>query len=443
MTISWTTISDVSNAPLTPGVYMYMDGNKPIYIGKAINLRARLKSHAQNAKHDSHERAIQDNSTSIRYTETDTDFLAILLEAKLIKKHLPTYNRALRDDKSYLYIVIDTNDTYPKPRLLRARDLNSKYKLTNKNYKLKTFGPFPSTALAEGVLRTIRRLIPFCQQKSVGKLVCFYHHLGLCNPCPSQIEKLPIPQRNKLTKQYKKQIRQVIKILEGNIEPVLKALNKELEKASEKEQYEQALKLRDKIERFVRTISTHSFSNPKILEYSTSESDLADLQQILNKNYELEISLHRVECYDASTWQLKNSVVSMVVAIVGQITPGEYRRFKIKNPRSRSDFDMLEEALDRRLHNKTWDKPDLLVIDGGRPQLRKLQPILDKIKNPPLMIGLAKHPDKIVVLVKNEYITINLDKKSGALRLLQRLRDEAHRFANSYRKTLEQKQKKV
>ena len=445
--LTWITIHDPSAAPTTPGVYRYMSGRRVLYIGKSVNLRARLKSHASMAKYDPQESAIQAQHDHLDYIVTATDFLALILEAKLIQQYLPPYNRALRDDKSYLYITINLSDTFPKPRLTRARDLQTKYKILNTKYKL--FGPFPSSKLAEETLRTIRRLIPFCQQKSITARSCFYSHLGLCHPCPSGITKLEGDKKQLAKRLYRRQIFQIIQILEGKIEPVVTDLNKELKALNHPDTYESALALRDKIARFEHAIKTHSFTNDQIVSYSSSEKDLSDLTQTLSNFYHLgSLSLSRIECYDASTFQLSHSVVTMVVAENGQINPGQYRRFRIKRPRTMSDFDMLEEALMRRLKNKTWGKPDLIVIDGGRPQLHKLQPLLDKLESPPLMVGLAKHPDKIILLrgrslKGSNHITINLSVDSKALHLLQRLRDEAHRTANNYRKILENKQKKL
>jgi len=418
--ILWQSITDPQEAPTTPGVYMYQRGNKVIYIGKSINLRARLKSHAHNARHDQHERLIQAKSTKICYTLTDSDFLATLLEAKLIRQRLPKYNRILRDNKSYLYIVINLHDDFPKPALLRARDLPT---LSDKHH---VFGPFASRKIAEDILRTIRSLIPFCQQKNLGKRPCFYHKIGLCDPCPSLAQKDP-----GLTKKYRRQIKQIIRILSGNLTPVVTDLRLQLKNAASKQNYELALNLRDRLYRFESSLYSRSFTD--YFSYSTADSSLTELAKLLSPHAKTKLALHRIEAYDASTFQLSNSVVSMVVTINGQLDKSQYRRFKMKNPRNRSDFEMLYEALARRLKNKTWNTPNLIVIDGGRPQLHKLQPLLDQLEHPPFMLGLAKHPDKIVLYPDT---TINLPPDSLALHLLQRLRDEAHRFANSYRKLL-------
>lgn len=420
--------------PLLCGVYRYWAGDRIIYVGKSIAIKARLASHAQNARYDAKERAIVQGATHIDYTTTDNEFKALLLESQEIKENLPIYNRILKDDKSLLYIVINTKDEFPKPRLLRATDL----KASAQTKKTRIFGPFPTTQIAESVLSSIRRLIPFCTQKIVGKRGCFYSHLGLCNPCPSNIKT----DTEKTI--YRKNIFRIIKILDGHIEPVIKSLTLEMNRASRIKNFETALKLRNKITNFERFITTHSFSDKRVLSYHSADSALASLRLHLDLG---SGPLSRIECYDASHSAFQDSVVAMVVATSGEQDRAEYRRFRLKRTTNKSDFDQLEEAIIRRFRN-SWPRPDLIVIDGGTPQLRKLQRVLDQIESPPLMIGIAKHPDHLVVPHYDNsnrssvtYTSLNLPLNDPGLNLLQSLRDEAHRFGNQYRIILEKKSK--
>jgi excinuclease ABC subunit C len=434
MSLTWSTTHDPHDAPTTCGVYEYWTGDTLLYIGKAVSLKARLLSHAQNAKLDAKEAAIVAGDT-IRYTLCDSEFKALLLESELIRTHRPPHNRVWKDDKTYLYIVIDLADSFPRPRFARAHELKSD--ISHLTSKLKVFGPFPSGKIAEEVLRAIRRLIPFCMARKVGKHACFYSRIGLCSPCPSVIS-------SKAEKsQYRKQIRQVIRTLEGNIDPVIKTLTTEMKAASAREDFETALKLRTKIERFERFITTHSFTD-RHFSYNDSSSRLESLQNLLSTYYKDGLcNLHRIECYDASNNSLEDSVVSLVVMKDGLLDKGEYRRFKIKNPRARSDFDRLDEAITRRLKSKTWDHPDLIVIDGGTPQLRRLQRIFDQLPDPPHYLGLAKHPDRLVFPTQDGFSTIKVGADHPGLQLLEQLRDEAHRFANSYRKILAKKRSRL
>lgn len=428
----WRTIHTYSDAPTTCGVYQYWDQDKILYIGKAVNLKARLASHAQNARVDEKERAIVSGATYIKYTETDSEFLALLLEAELIRQYQPPYNRIWKDDKTYLYIVIDTSAPFPRPHFARAHELFT----LQERKQLKTFGPFPSSQIAEEVLRQIRRLIPFCMSKKIGRRACFYSKIGLCSPCPAIIKTA---EQKKL---YRHQIFQVIKILSGKINPVIKDLTRQMKEASAKRDFETALTLRTKIERFTRFVATHSFRENSTISYNTAEQKMKSLQQLLIENWNLKINLHRVECYDASNSAMNDATVSLVVATDGLLDRGEYRRFKIKNPRANSDFTRLAEALTRRFlpaqagKNKSWPAPDLIMLDGGTPQLRAIQPVLDQLPTPPLLLGIAKRPDRLMTLQGE---TLKIDLHQPGFQLLIELRDEAHRFANSYRKILQTK----
>jgi Nuclease subunit of the excinuclease complex len=283
----WHTITDFRKAPSTCGVYQYWSGNTLLYIGKAINLKARLSSHAQNAKLDAKEAAIVAGGT-IKYTLCDSEFKALMLESELIRTLKPPHNRAWKDDKSYLYIVIDLADPYPRPHFARARELTADSRqqpvknktVSRKPRAVREFGPFPNSKIAEEVLRAIRRLIPFCMSRKVGKHPCFYSRIGLCNPCPANILKLSPSSLRLESRHYRTQIRHVIEILEGNVEPVIKSLTKEMKLASAKQDFETALSLRTKIERFERFISTHSFTD-RHFSYNNSSQKIHDLELLL------------------------------------------------------------------------------------------------------------------------------------------------------------------
>ena len=235
MTLTWHTLTDFHDAPGTCGVYQYWAGQELLYIGKAVNLKARLASHAQNARLDAKEAAIVYPATEIRYTEVDSEFKALLLEAELIRTHRPPYNRVWKDDKTYLYIVIDLKDPFPRPHFARAHDLEST--IDHRPSTMRVFGPFPNSRIAEEVLRAIRRLIPFCMARRVGKHPCFYSRLGLCNPCPSAILKLEPENAKQQTQIYRRHIRQVLSILSGKIDPVIKELETSMKEASAAEDY--------------------------------------------------------------------------------------------------------------------------------------------------------------------------------------------------------------
>lgn len=434
--LAWTTIFDPRDAPSHPGVYVYQTGSKILYIGKAVSLRARLLSHAQNARLDPKESAIVRGASHIRYTLTDNDFLALLLESKLIHRYQPPYNLASKDDKSYLYILFDLRDDFPKPQLIRGRDLPA-------HRQAKYFGPFPSSEVAEEVLAAIRRLIPFCRQTQIGKRACFYSHVGLCDPCPSAISRLTDSDRAAARGRYRSQIRHVIRILRGHTSPVIESLSTKMRKYSLQQRYEEALKLRRKLEKFQRWIDTHSFSDTRLLSVNQTAVRLESLYKLLREYIPDLNSLSRIECFDASNLLFQYSAVSMVVLTDGRIDKSQYRRFRIKNLAATSDFGRLEEALTRRFRNR-WARPNLLCLDGGKPQVRMALKVLDRLPDPPLLIGIAKAPDRLIIpksSIRTTYITVKPPVNHPGFNLLKLLRDESHRFANAYRLLLENRSK--
>lgn len=409
------------NIPATTGIYIFKDKNKVLYIGKSVNILARIKSHFENAKISTKEARIVYDSNKIEFIVTDSDLKAVLLESKLIQKYKPKYNVVWKDDKSYLYIKITIKDKYPKIFIVRKEnDKKSKY-----------FGPFSSYKTLYELLREIRKVFPYCAQTKVSKRACFYSKIKLCNPCPSNIEKIKdIKLKRENKKIYKKQIMKIVSVLEGKTDSVLKDLYKKLKIISKnKETYEQALELRNKIDRFEKLINQLLVKYDDVLSYNESEKALKELIIILNK-YLLKVkSLKRIECYDVSSIGQKEATASMVVLINGLINKSKYKRFKIKNLKLNSDIEMIKEVIERRIKHK--DKPNLIVIDGGKPQVRIIQYVLKNVKINIPVIGIAKHPDRLII--GNDYFpTIRPDINNLGFNLIRLLRDESHRFAKKY-----------
>jgi excinuclease ABC subunit C len=490
----------IRKAPQTTGVYLFMDGKTPVYIGKAVNLKARLLSHLENAKIDPKERAIFENSTSIKLVATESEFKALVLEARLIQKYLPRYNKIWKDDKSYLYIIIDTREKYPKIRLARKHDLEhvgsvgnvlnvgndgdaTKNKQNNITFKtpptLHIFGPFPSTRVVGRILREIRRVIPYCDSKRIAKKPCFHSKIGLCDPCPNSIEQMAEGgEKGSLIAAYRKNIRAIIKILEGKTDIVLKQLYKELKDLSTKEEYEEALRLRNRVYLFENFISERSGlpAGRQGLEQEGLETfGVSDTQQsllnVLAKFFPRLTRLDRIECYDISNTSQKQGTAAMVVAQDGLIDKSQYRRFRIKDKKLHSDFEMLREIMQRRFRlssqqsvagnrgKKRWPLPDLVIVDGGRPQVRTLQKVFAENKLEIPVIGIAKNPDRLVVpaawavssqkpadgersespdhrLPTTDYQIIRPRLNHPGFNLVRTLRDEAHRFSRKYHRLL-------
>lgn len=403
-----------SDLPSTTGVYVFKRNDELLYVGKSVNIKARVKSHIENAKLDLKESLIVNNSNKIECLITDSEFKALLLEAELIQKYHPKYNVIWRDNKSYLYINITTKEIYPKILLVRKPSKpEGKY-----------FGPFSSVRTTSMLLKEIRKLVPFCTQKNITGKPCFYSKIGLCNPCPNSIHDC-----KELKNLYRRNIQTVIRILSGSVKGVLHAFYIQLKSLSLKGEYEKAIILRNRILRFEQLLHVKSFDN---MEYQYDQSEVAqsELLHILHPYFPNLQKLGRIECYDISNISQKLATASMVVLEQGHIQKPEYRKFKIKNARLRSDFEMIEEVLKRRLKQK-WEAPDLLVVDGGKPQVRAVLNVFNTLHIHYPVIGLAKNPDRLVIGIY-PYPTVHFLAQNKGFELLRLIRDESHRFARKY-----------
>lgn len=444
------------NIPTTTGVYLFKNKSGDIlYIGKAINLRNRIKSYFNNQDNRPKVKLLVPQIEKIETIELNSEFEALIIEASLIKKHQPRFNTIAKDDKQPLYIAI-TKESFPKVKLVRRSQEIGPAEL---------YGPFPSSYTVRQVLKFIRKIFPYCSCKSNKNRPCLYASIGLCNPCPRKILKLPPEQQVAQKKQYQKQMRLMGQLLSGQTPQVLKKLKKEMNQSAKQKKYELAAYYRDGINQLEYLLQvSKKFDRPHLhAEYRQLAID--QLQQILNRQSNLKIkSLNRIEGYDISTLNGQYSTGSMVVFENGLPQPDQYRQFKIKNPKitqtkQPNDVAMMAEVFTRRFainHQKTknptdspklisWAMPDLIVVDGGKPQISTVLKILQKHHINIPLIGLAKKFEEIYIpssptKPKNtnriQYQKLKLAQSAPALHILQHLRDEAHRFANKYRKTL-------
>lgn len=427
---------DFQKIPSTSGVYLFYEKDKVIYVGKSVNLRARIRSHFKNAKIDNKEKMIVEKTTKIETKVTESDFLATLLEAELIKKHQPKYNLRWKDDKNFLYIKITIKDEYPK--LFPVRKENDGKSLY--------FGPFSSTQSVNFLLRELRRIIPFCTQKKTQNHPCFYAKLGLCQPCPGYIKMLEEKKEKNqkeidaLKKEYKKNIKNIIEILQGKFERIIHSLKKRMKKLSQKEKFEEALKIRQKIEQLEELIYKISFTERESSTFWKEKDLQKELKEFLTKYYPSfsKTKIIKIEAYDISNFFGQQAVGSMIVFTNGFPNKSEYRRFKIKNQPSHADTLMLKEILKRRFAKKEWELPQIIVIDGGRPQWQAASLVLKEKKLKIPIIGLAKSPDRLVV-GEEKPKTIKLPGNSFLFNFFRYLRDESHRFAKKYHLYLRKK----
>lgn len=370
------------------------------------------------------------SSHRLKLIKLETELEALLFEAELIKTHKPKYNVRLKDDKSPIYILF-TQEKFPRILIIRKTDISPQ--TSNKNL----FGPYQSAYQTMYLIRSLRKIFPFCnspQHQKKQKIPCFYYHLNLCpGACTGAISQAD----------YLEIINNFKKFLKGRKRAVLKKLHEQMIRNSQADKFEQAAKYRDQILAVNQLLSKKSFS----LRYSQEKSDSFSSRKELWKILAPYISplqsrlpsdpFSRIEAYDVSNLQGKQATASMVVFELGEPFKKEYRRFRIRLTKEPDDLSMLAEAISRRIKHREWNLPDLMLVDGGKSQVSTAVNILRTkgLHHRLPVIGLAKRNEEIVV--KNQsYHIIRLPKSSPALRLLISIRDEAHRFALAYHRKL-------
>jgi len=415
--------------PTKPGVYIFLnEKGKPVYIGKAKNLKKRVLSYFTGKNLEAKTLELLKETTGINHIVVMSEVEAFLLEANLIKKFKPFYNTRLSDDKFFPYLKISKEKI---PYVIITRKVDDKNALY--------FGPYTNVSDLKIVLRLLRRIFPFHSVKNHPKRRCLNGHIGLC-PCvtvfPEQLYE------------YKKNIRNLIKFLKGEKEKVVNSLRKELKRYVKQEAYERAGLLQKKIEKigFItgQNFDPFAYQQRPDFYYQKLEKELESLKSILIKYGIFAQNLERIECYDISNIQGRDASGSMVVFLIGEASQQDYRKFKIRFKKTPDDYAMLEEVMKRRLKHTEWAIPNLMVIDGGKGQVSAVLQVLESNKTIIPVIGLAKREEIIVMPIGqgeglNEFREIKLPKSTPGVNLLRRIRDEAHRFALAYHKILRKK----
>ncbi len=385
---SWPWQGGLSSSPSLPGVYWFLDENdKILYVGKAKNIKNRLRSYTRSADLSAKIKRLVATATEIKYEILASELEALLIEAELIRLHQPKFNSLLKDDKTPLYIQI-TDEEFPRVLTVRKKDLD------HKQLRGTILGPFPSAGKAKEVLGIARKIFPWCNQARNKKKACFYYHLDQCpGVCVGQINH----------QEYQTQILDLIIFLKGQKKTVVKNLKQQLKSLVNEEKFEQAALVRDRIQLIEEVTQKKYPLKPTLVLPSLTSNDLSEtllhLQKILStylkipKNY----PLNRIEGYDVSNTSGKLASVSMVTFIDGQPATDEYRLFNIKTLDTPNDYGMLQEAITRRQNHPEWGKPDLTVIDGGRGQLRSS---LSAWHWPTPVISIVKNPDRILIPVQ-------------------------------------------
>lgn len=397
--------------PDAPGVYLMKDKNgEVIYVGKAVSLKRRVRQHFDRP-HGPHIPEMTRKVVEIDYIVKPTALEALILEANLIKYYWPKYNVLQKDNKSFMYLAI-TNEEYPRPLLVRGTDLDED---SAKKYKV-VFGPYTSSHSLKSALDLVRKAFPWSQCQPGQKRACFNVGLKLCpGVCIDAVDK----------KEYRKTIRDLIKFFEGKKEDILKRYTREMKKASKEKRYEEAADYRNKI-----------YFLEHIQDVAVLRRDDEQIGRI--KEGEAPINIFgRIEGYDISHISGTSTVASMVVFENGAPAKSEYRKFKIKSVEGSNDVASIRETLMRRLRHREWKKPDLILIDGGLPQVHAAEDVLHHLEIHIPVVGIAKGAKR----KKNEIICSKISLELCELckkyvDLLSQVRDEAHRFAIGYHRKL-------
>lgn len=418
----------IKNFPDKPGIYLFYNSQKElVYVGKATSLRNRVRSYFVGARTSRPIEQMIHEVMDIKNIQTDSVLEAIILEANYIKKFQPKYNVDLKDDKSWNYIII-TNDEYPTVSTIREHELYvanvqivknvvSDKKLQHLKHLQQfqhIFGLYPGLKTKE-MMSLLRKLFYISTCESGKSKPCFYRQLGQClGVCTGEISPA----------EYKKKvIKPLVHFLSGKKKSLLKSLETEMKQASKQHEFEEAGRLRDQIRQLNR------IQDVALLNKDFVENDLKI------KNLDLKI---RVEGYDISNLGETGKVGSMVVFVNGESNKSQYRKFKIKTVVGQSDVDCLGEVLERRLKHAEWPLPEVFLIDGGKPQVNRVVKILSDRKIVKPIVGIAKGKER----KKNDFMIANNTDKNfikwvyNNKKLLIQVRDEAHRFAISYQRTL-------
>lgn len=421
----------VREFPQTPGVYLMKDrAGRVIYVGKAKNLRARAGSYFLKAA------ALDLRTCDLVKEIWDIDFLpmqsevdALLAESRLVKDIQPKYNSDLKDGKSFPYLQITTHEDYPRIEVTRKPRTSG----------VKLYGPFTSAGNLRAAVVALQKIFQFrtCDldidegdERWRWFRPCLLASIRQCTaPCNLRISK----------EDYKRSINKLRTFLDGNKDKLLDELRGEMQTASAALRFEKAGRLRDeihKLETLDRRGDLSENTQPEVF-YIDPKKGLKGLKQILK----LDKTPRTIEGVDIAHLGGNETVASLVSFIDGLPFKQGYKRFKIRGVSGIDDFKSIHEVVSRRfarLHDENEMFPDILLIDGGKGQLNAGLAAFRELEiTPPIVISLAKREEEIYIPGQDE--PLKLSRHSYALRLLQYVRDESHRFAQHYHHLLRRK----
>ena len=419
--------------PKAPGVYLMKDDKgRVIYVGKSSSLRDRVGSYFQpSTKLESKKVGLLDEVVDFDTLQTESEVEALLVENRLIKDIQPRYNARLLDDKTFPYVMITTGDDFPGVYITREPRSDG----------VKLYGPFTSVYQLKEAIQHLQRAFKFrtCHLEILEDderrrffRPCLLYAINQCTaPCAAKVSR----------EAYAEDVRRLMRFLDGNRAGVLKDLEKEMKEASESLQFERAAKLRDEIKALQALAhraakGQEQFWQPEAFVTAPQES-VAALQEVLGLSEPPRI----VEAIDIAHLQGGEMVGSKVCFIDGVPFKDGYRRYKIKHGQGNNDYLSIQEVVSRSYREAGANNelyPDVILIDGGLGQLHAaLDAFKDMDIKPPMVVSLAKKEELVYVQAKSE--PLRLPRTHIGLKLLQYIRDEAHRFAQHYHHILRRK----
>jgi excinuclease ABC subunit C len=421
----------VKGFPTTPGVYLMKDAaGRVIYVGKAKNLRARagsyfLKAAAEDRRTAELVREIRD----IDYLEAESEVDALLLESRLVKDVQPRFNSDLKDDKTFPYLQITTHEDYPRVEFTR----------TPRQKGVKLYGPFTSAGSLRGAIVVLQRIFKF--RTCTLDIDADDQQWRWFRPCLlASIDQCTAPCNLRISKDdYRKDINRLKTFLDGGKKRLLAEMRQDMLTASAQLEFEKAARLRDEI-RLLETLDKRGDLEENVqpeVFLVDPKKGLAGLEKVLGLKQPPRV----IEGVDIAHLHGNETVASLVQFIDGLPFKPGYKRYRIKTVDGIDDFKSIHEVVSRRfarLAREGASLPDIFLIDGGKGQLSAAMDAVESLGvEPPCMIALAKREEEIFLPGRSE--PLRLSRDSFSLRLLEYVRDEAHRFAQHYHHLLRSK----
>ncbi len=437
MQMNTTLEEKLKTLPNAPGVYFHRSSSgEIIYVGKAAVLKNRVRQYFQSKKDfDMKTLALVNEIHDTEWVETESEIDALFLESEMVKRYMPRYNILLRDDKSQTFVRIDMKNDWPYVSFTRnPADDAATY-----------VGPFYNGYAVKKALRYLRKVFPYYTKSPTDRKPDLDVHLGLS------------PRSDLTSQEYKANLRKLLSYIRGGRVKITNEIERDMKRAARNQEFERAADLRNKLTHLKELQRRIMFGDREFLDISKDRA-LQDLTELLH----LPNLPARIEGYDISHMSGTNVVASMVVFTNGVSDRAEYRKFKTRREQN-NDFANMSETITRRLSEKNraaWGLPQLFLIDGGKGQLDAATSARDEREQQIPMIGLAKREEQIVIhhdkslvqlnktkldelgghyMTSDTFTLVNLPHDTHIVKLLQRIRDESHRFAVSYHTVLKRK----